>query len=285
MEIMNFIALDFETANHYRKSICSIGLVKVENGKIVDEFYSLVKPTPFNFEPLLTKIHGLTEVDCLNAPEFNSIYPSVSSWFHNQVILGHNVSFEKSVLKHLSLEYQIDFNVMDFLCTLNISRKLLPELENHKLPKIYNHLFNKKMRHHNALDDARAAAEIMISFQSGHYLDVKDNSIFDKSSSILAPQLTITYNLLLEKKSIAEIAEIRGFTKDTILKHIVKIIEVIDIDCILHLKPDNVMLMKVYEAVTGIGSDTLLKPIFEYLNGSVSYDDIKLSLLFLNEFE
>ena len=51
------------------------------------------------------------------------------------------------------------------------------------------------------------------------------------------------------------------------------------------LKPDNVMLMKVYEAVTGIGSDTLLKPIFEYLNGSVSYDDIKLSLLFLNEFE
>ena len=129
MENMNFIALDFETANHYRKSICSIGLVKVENGKIVDEFYSLVKPTPFNFEPLLTKIHGLTEVDCLNAPEFKYLWPSVSSWFHNQVILGHNVSFEKSVLKHLSLEYQIDFNVMDFLCTLNISRKLLPELD------------------------------------------------------------------------------------------------------------------------------------------------------------
>ena len=285
MENLNFIALDFETANSSRLSVCSIGLVKVENGKIVDEFYSLVKPTPFNFEPLLTKIHGLTEVDCLNAPEFKYLWPSVSSWFHNQVILGHNVSFEKSVLKHLSLEYQIDFNVMDFLCTLNISRKLLPELENHKLPKIYNHLFNKKMRHHIALDDARAAAEIMISFQSGHYLGVKDNPIFDKSSSILPPQLTLTYNLLLEKKSIAEIAEIRGFTKDTILKHIVKIIEVIDIDCILHLKPDNVMLMKVYEAVTGIGSYTLLKPIFEYLNGSVSYDDIKLSLLFLNEFE
>ena len=76
-----------------------------------------LKPTPFNFEPLLTKIHGLTEVDCLNAPEFKYLWPSVSSWFHNQVILGHNVSFEKSVLKHLSLEYQIDFNVMVFVYT------------------------------------------------------------------------------------------------------------------------------------------------------------------------
>ena len=282
MEIMNFIALDFETANHYRKSICSIGLVKVENGKIVDEFYSLVKPTPFNFEPLLTKIHGLTEVDCLNAPEFKYLWPSVSSWFHNQVILGHNVSFEKSVLKHLSLEYQIDFNVMDFLCTLNISRKLLPELENHKLPKIYNHLFNKKMRHHNALDDARAAAEIMISFQSGHYLGVKANPIFNKSSNILTPQLSITYNLLLEKKSILEIAIIVGFTKDTILKHIQKIIEINGNDCIYHIKPDDIILMRVYEAVTEIGNDTLLKPIYEYLNESIAYDDIKLSLLFLN---
>ena len=45
------------------------------------------------------------------------------------------------------------------------------------------------MRYHNALDDARAAAEIMISFQSGHYLDVKDNPIFDKSYSILTPQV------------------------------------------------------------------------------------------------
>lgn len=285
MENMNFIALDFETANHYRKSICSIGLVKVENGVIVDEFYSLVKPTPFNFEPLLTKIHGLTEVDCLNAPEFKYLWPSVSSWFHNQIILGHNVSFEKSVLKHLSLEHQIDFKVMDFLCTLNIARKLLPELDNHKLPKIYNHLFNKKMRHHNALEDARATAEIMISFQSGHYIEIKDSPILDKSSNTLTQQLALTYNLLLEKKSIMEISEIRGFTKDTIFKHILKIIEIIDIDCIHHLKPDNVMLMKVYEAVTEIGSDALLKPIFEYLNGSVSYDDIKLSLLFLNEFE
>ena len=285
MDKLNFIALDFETANHYRKSVCSIGMVKVENGKIVDEYYSLVKPTPFNFEPLFTRIHGLNEVDCFNAPEFNSIWSSISSWFNNQIILCHNVSFEKSVLKHLSLEYQIDFNVLEFMCSLNISRKLLPGLENHKLPKVYNYLFNKKMKHHNALDDARAAAEIMISFQSGHYIGIKNNPITDGSSNSLTPQLTQTYHLLLEKKSISEISEIRGFTKDTIFKHILKIIEIIDIDCIHHLKPDNETIMQVFEAVNKIGNDTLLKPIFENLNETISYDEIKLSLLFLNEIE
>jgi DNA polymerase-3 subunit epsilon len=285
MDNLNFIALDFETANHYRKSVCSIGMVKVENGKIDDEFYSLVKPTPFNFEPLLTKIHGLTEVDCLNAPEFKYLWPSVSSWFHNQIILGHNVSFEKSVLKHLSLEHQIDFKVMDFLCTLNIARKLLPELDNHKLPKIYNHLFNKKMRHHNALEDARAAAEIMISFQSGHYIEIKDSPILDKSSNTLTPQLTLTYNLLLEKKSIMEISEIRGFTKDTIIKHILKIVEINGIDCIHHLRPDDTTIMKVHDAVTELENNTLLKPIYEYLNERVSYDEIKMCLLFLDEIQ
>jgi DNA polymerase-3 subunit epsilon len=285
MDNLNFIALDFETANHYRKSVCSIGMVKVENGKIVDEFYSLVKPTPFNFEPLFTRIHGLNEVDCFKAPEFNRIWSSISSWFNNQIILGHNVSFEKSVLKHLSLEYQIDFNVLEFMCSLNISRKLLPGLENHKLPKVYNYLFNKKMKHHNALDDARAAAEIMISFQSGHYIGIKNNPITDGSSNSLTPQLTQTYHLLLEKKSVSEISEIRGFTKDTIYKHTLKIVEINGIDCIHHLRPDDTTIMKVHDAVTELENNTLLKPIYEYLNERVSYDEIKMCLLFLDEIQ
>lgn len=285
MDKLNFIALDFETANHYRKSVCSIGMVKVENGKIVDEFYSLVKPTPFNFVPLFTRIHGLSEVDCLNAPDFKYIWSSISSWFNNQKILGHNVSFEKSVLEHLSLEYQINFNVKEFMCSLSISRNLLPELENHKLPKVYNYLFNKKMKHHNALDDARAAAEIMISFQSGHYIEIINNPIKNWSSNSLTQNLIPTYQLLTEKKSISEISEIRGFTKDTIIKHILKIVDSNGIDCIRHIRPDDTTIMKVHVAVTELENNTLLKPIYQYLNEQVSYDEIKICLLFLEEIQ
>jgi uncharacterized protein YpbB len=125
----------------------------------------------------------------------------------------------------------------------------------------------------------------MISFQSGHYIGIKNNPIIDESSNSLTPQLTPTYHLLLEKKSISEISEIRGFTKDTIFKHTLKIVEINGIDCIHHLRPDDTTIMKVHDAVTELENNTLLKPIYEYLKEKVSYDEIKMCLLFLDEIQ
>jgi DNA polymerase-3 subunit epsilon len=104
MENLNFIALDFETANSSRLSACSIGLVKVKNGKIIDEYYSLIKPSPFIFDFRNTQIHGITENDCVIAPSFLDIWPSISLWFQNQNIVGHWVSFERNVLGELSMK-------------------------------------------------------------------------------------------------------------------------------------------------------------------------------------
>jgi DNA polymerase-3 subunit epsilon len=285
MKNLNFVALDFETANAYRRSACSIGMVKVEDGKIVDEYYSLIKPTPFRFEPINTKIHGLSEIDCLNAPDFNELWPAIYSWFENQNIVGHNVSFERSVLKHISLDCNIDFKIQGFICSLKISKEKLPEMDSYKLSKIYEYLFNKKLKHHHALEDARASAEIMITLLS----DNGEISKLRKSGQIkaeitpidLTPQLMETYQLLLEEKSIQEIAIIRALTVGTIINHFEKIVDKKGTACIQHIKPDDEIIMKVYEAITELEDNTLLKPIYEYLNESVSYDDIKISLLFL----
>jgi DNA polymerase-3 subunit epsilon len=285
MKNLNFVALDFETANAYRRSACSIGMVKVEDGKIVDEYYSLIKPTPFRFEPINTKIHGLSEIDCLNAPDFNELWPAIYSWFENQNIVGHNVSFERSVLKHISLDCNIDFKIQGFICSLKISKEKLPEMDSYKLSKIYGYLFNKKLKHHHALEDARASAEIMITLLS----DNGEISKLRKSGQIkaeitpidLTPQLMETYQLLLEEKSIQEIAIIRALTVGTIINHFEKIVDKKGTACIQHIKPDDEIIMKVYEAITELEDNTLLKPIYEYLNESVSYDDIKISLLFL----
>jgi DNA polymerase-3 subunit epsilon len=285
MKNLNFVALDFETANAYRRSACSIGMVKVEDGKIVDEYYSLIKPTPFRFEPINTKIHGLSEIDCLNAPDFNELWPAIYSWFENQNIVGHNVSFERSVLKHISWDCNIDFKIQGFICSLKISKEKLPEMDSYKLSKIYGYLFNKKLKHHHALEDARASAEIMITLLS----DNGEISKLRKSGQIkaeitpidLTPQLMETYQLLLEEKSIQEIAIIRALTVGTIINHFEKIVDKKGTACIQHIKPDDEIIMKVYEAITELEDNTLLKPIYEYLNESVSYDDIKISLLFL----
>lgn len=63
-----FVALDFETANQYRTSVCSIGLVFVENNNIVDTYYQLIKPSPNYYAPFCTQIHGISQHDTQNAP-------------------------------------------------------------------------------------------------------------------------------------------------------------------------------------------------------------------------
>lgn len=160
---LNFIAIDFETANWYRRSACSIGMVKVEQGEVVDEYYSLIKPTPNWFHPINSRIHGLNEDHCQDAPTFGELWPSIKDWIEGQVIVAHNVAFERSVLNHLYEEYEIEAQVSEFLCSLYLSRVAFPNLQSYKLPAIYVNVLNKAFEgHHNALADARASAEITI---------------------------------------------------------------------------------------------------------------------------
>ena len=68
--MQNFAAIDFETANMYRTSVCSVGLVIVRDGITADKFYSLIRPTPHFYTSFNTKIHGICKEDTLNAPLF-----------------------------------------------------------------------------------------------------------------------------------------------------------------------------------------------------------------------
>lgn len=93
--------------------------------------------------------------------------------------------------------------------------------------------------------------------------------------------LAQTYSLIKMNKSIDQIAFKRGFTRGTIIKHIVDISKVLGAESVANYKPSNDLLNKVRIAVNNIGSTERLKPIFEELNENISYDDIRLSLIFL----
>ncbi len=74
----DFAAIDFETANQYRSSVCSVGVVTVRNGQLKDKFYSLVYPRPDFFIPWTTRIHGLTMLDVEDAPPFPDVWASIA---------------------------------------------------------------------------------------------------------------------------------------------------------------------------------------------------------------
>jgi DNA polymerase-3 subunit epsilon len=74
----NFAAIDFETANNERTSICSVGIVIVRNGKIVDSFYSLIQPEPNYYCYWNTQVHGLTRKDTDDAPVFPKVWKQIA---------------------------------------------------------------------------------------------------------------------------------------------------------------------------------------------------------------
>jgi DNA polymerase-3 subunit epsilon len=67
---MNYVAIDFETANGYPGGACSVALARFdEEGMLLDTYYSLIHPKHPYFDPSMTAVHQLKDEDCLAAPE------------------------------------------------------------------------------------------------------------------------------------------------------------------------------------------------------------------------
>jgi DNA polymerase-3 subunit epsilon len=157
-----FVALDFETADRYRDSACAIGLVRVENNRVVEKVSYLIRPPRQQFE--FTHIHGITWRDVAKSPDFAELWPAIE-WLFNGVdfLAAHNASFDRSVLNACCQIYGIPRPDADFICTVKLARdkwKIRPT----KLPNVCDYL-NIPLRHHDALSDAEACALIVIAAQ------------------------------------------------------------------------------------------------------------------------
>lgn len=160
---VNFTAIDFETANWRRASACSIGMVKVRDGEIVDKFYSLIKPDPFEFSPINSRIHGIKMEDCTEAPTFAELLPTIKDWLHGQIIVAHNAPFEKSILNHLQASLGIDLEIKDYLCSMYLCQVAYHHLDKYDLKNICSNVLGKELNHHHAYEDALASAELTLS--------------------------------------------------------------------------------------------------------------------------
>lgn len=173
---MDFTAIDFETANRKRSSACSIGLAKVRAGKVVDTFYSLIKPEPFEFDYVNSSIHGITAEMVAESQTLKEMWPDVVEFIGGDVLVSHNSSFEQSVINQYMLMSGLEIPNFDYLCTLYMSRVNFPERVSYKLDDIIRDLFGKSVNHHHALEDAIACAELGVKLmgmfrpQSAHEL-------------------------------------------------------------------------------------------------------------------
>lgn len=118
----NFAAIDFETANDTRSSVCSIGVVVVRNGEIHDKFYSLINPFLNYYEDWATDIHGLPREDTDSAPIFPDVWEKIEPLIEGLPLVAHNIQFDDPCLRKAFREYQMEYPEYDFRCTLQASR-------------------------------------------------------------------------------------------------------------------------------------------------------------------
>ena len=169
----SYVALDVETANSFRGSICSIGLVKFQNGKVVDSFYSLINPEE-DFDYRNINIHGITQKDILNSPIFPEIRQRIIDFIGTNIVVSHFAQFDIGALKDAYLKYNLDFDDVKFVCSYRLAKLALPGLINYKLKTLTKEL-NIKLEHHNALSDAKASGLIL-----GYLLSANSYSDIDE---------------------------------------------------------------------------------------------------------
>ena len=122
--MQDFAAIDFETANNERSSVCSVGVVIVRDGEIVDKFYSLIKPEPEYYNYWCSQVHGLCADDTANAPIFPEVWAQIEPNIAGLPLVAHNKAFDESCLKAVFRVYQMDYPDYPFLCTCVASRKV-----------------------------------------------------------------------------------------------------------------------------------------------------------------
>lgn len=145
-----FTAIDFETAQGYRWSICQVGIVRVVDGIITEEINILVQPPDNYYWYNFTNLHGISAVDTVNAPTFDKVWPMIAPYIKDQVVVAHNgFGFDFPVLEKTLEYYGLQAPVYQKRCTYKIYKSNLANLcREHHI----------KLNHHDALSDARACA-------------------------------------------------------------------------------------------------------------------------------
>lgn len=165
LEEAGYVVFDLETTGAKAPPcrITEIGAYRVENFEVTDEFHTLVNPeTPI--PPFITSLTGISDEMVKRAPRFCEVVDDFLRFIGDSVLVAHNARFDIGFLNHEVGRVYEDYRVANpSLCTVQLSRGLLPHIQNHKLKTVANYFSIDLINHHRASDDARATASIFVN--------------------------------------------------------------------------------------------------------------------------
>lgn len=157
----NFVAIDIETTglDPAHDHIIEIAAVKVQNDEVIDSFSSLINPHT-EISDFISQLTGITNQNLSTAPEIKSVLESFYNFIGTDILLGHNIHFDINFLydnfeKYLSVPLR-----NDFVDTLRMSRKLIKNLDSHKLSSLVNYFNLNVSTAHRALADCQTTIQL-----------------------------------------------------------------------------------------------------------------------------
>lgn len=161
-----FVVFDLETTGAKTPPcrITEIGAYKIRNGNIVDEFETLVNPECV-IPPFITGLTGITNQMVRHAPKFREVAADFLSFIGDSVLVAHNAHFDVRFLNHEIGRIHENYRVANaHLCTVLLSRRLLPHIANHRLHTVAEYYSIQIKNRHRAGGDAYATAKIFVNF-------------------------------------------------------------------------------------------------------------------------
>lgn len=171
---MDFVTLDFETANSSPESPCEIGLTFVEDGKVRGTYAKLIRPPGNRYDYWNTKVHGIKPHETAYQPAFDEIWKEVAPLVADKFMIAHNASFDFSVLRKTLRFYGQDVPSLLYACSVQLSKKVWQGLPKYNLKALCDH-HGIPLNHHRAEADSLATAQLCIrAFQDGGIESVED---------------------------------------------------------------------------------------------------------------
>lgn len=246
IDLLNdYVVFDIETTglDSSYDEVIEIGAIKVKNNKIVSEFNSLVKPRN-EIDEYITELTGITNEMVKDSPTIEEILPDFMDYIGNDILIGHNVNFDINFIYDNLYRNNFDVLTNDFIDTMRISRKLLPELPHHRLIDLAKYFKIDSTNNHRSLKDCEITMNVYenlkeIALQKYDNVDefknafkkhkkeglrakniVSTNTEFDVDNLFYDKYVAITGTLekMLRKEAMQIIVDLGGHCEDGVTK-------------------------------------------------------------------
>ncbi len=158
--LKNFAILDVETTGgkFNEEKITDISILVYDGLNVINKFESLINPEK-EIQPFVQRLTGINNELIKNSPKFKDVSKRIFDITKNKIIVAHNVDFDYRIIKNEFQSINIKFQ-RDVLCTVELSRLILPDLNSYKLSKLLSNFGIVNDTPHRANSDALAALKL-----------------------------------------------------------------------------------------------------------------------------